>query len=70
MSLREYHAPLKADDVSRQNKKKLNSHRWFFNAFGPLIQPNVCVLLDVGTKPSGKSIYEVSSRAHQHSDPN
>jgi chitin synthase len=26
--------------VKEQNKKKLNSHRWFFNAFGPLIQPN------------------------------
>lgn len=25
----------------RQNKKKINSHRWFFNAFGPLIKPNV-----------------------------
>ena len=26
--------------LKEQNKKKLNSHRWFFNAFGPLIQPN------------------------------
>ncbi|OCH95669.1 chitin synthase [Obba rivulosa] len=45
--------------LKEQNKKKLNSHRWFFNAFGPLIQPNVCVLLDVGTKPTGTSIYEL-----------
>jgi hypothetical protein len=21
--------------------------RWFFNAFGPIIEPNVCILLDV-----------------------
>jgi chitin synthase len=27
-------------EVKEQNKKKLNSHRWFFNAFGPLINPN------------------------------
>lgn len=26
--------------LKEQNKKKLNSHRWFFNAFGPLIQPH------------------------------
>ncbi|KAJ3477033.1 hypothetical protein NLI96_g10743 [Meripilus lineatus] len=45
--------------LKEQNKKKLNSHRWFFNAFGPLIRPNVCVLLDVGTKPTGTSIYEL-----------
>lgn len=45
--------------LKEQNKKKLNSHRWFFNAFGPLVKPNVCVLLDVGTKPTGTSIYEL-----------
>lgn len=45
--------------LKEQNKKKLNSHRWFFNAFGPLINPNVCILLDVGTKPTGTSIYDL-----------
>jgi len=45
--------------LKEQNKKKLNSHRWFFNAFGPLLRPNVCILLDVGTKPTGTSIYEL-----------
>lgn len=67
--------------LKEQNKKKLNSHRWFFNAFGPLINPNgesdhmvrvgdvlidiclnvheVCILLDVGTKPTGDSIYHL-----------
>lgn len=45
--------------LKEQNKKKLNSHRWFFNAFGPIIDPNVCVLLDVGTKPTSESIYHL-----------
>lgn len=27
------------------------------NAFAPVLQPNVCVLLDVGTRPENKSIY-------------
>ncbi|KAG5460109.1 MAG: chitin synthase-domain-containing protein, partial [Olpidium bornovanus] len=45
--------------LKEQNKKKLNSHRWFFNAFGPVVNPNVCVLLDVGTRPTGTSIYHL-----------
>ncbi|PWN47272.1 hypothetical protein IE53DRAFT_390589 [Violaceomyces palustris] len=44
--------------LKEQNKKKLNSHKWFFS-FCDLLQPNVCVLLDVGTKPSGTSIYDL-----------
>ncbi|KAL6300445.1 chitin synthase-domain-containing protein [Sparassis latifolia] len=43
--------------MKEKNQKKINSHRWFFNAFAPMLQPNVCVLLDVGTRPENKSIY-------------
>lgn len=52
--------------LKEQNKKKLNSHRWFFNAFGPLVKPNVCILLDVGTKPSKTSIYELYKVFEKH----
>jgi chitin synthase len=45
--------------LKEQNKKKLNSHRWCFNAFCPQLKPNVCILLDVGTRPSGTSIYSL-----------
>lgn len=45
--------------LKEENKKKLNSHRWFFNAFAPILNPNVCVLLDVGTKPTSTSIYHL-----------
>ncbi|CAG8576054.1 9674_t:CDS:2, partial [Racocetra fulgida] len=45
--------------LKEKNAKKLNSHRWFFNAFAAQLKPNVCVLLDVGTKPSGTSIYHL-----------
>ncbi|KAI0931379.1 hypothetical protein AcW2_000283 [Taiwanofungus camphoratus] len=54
--------------LKEQNKKKLNSHRWFFNAFGPLIKPNVCILLDVGTKPTGTSIYSLWKCFDRHSN--
>src|SRR5438477_5626065 len=36
--------------LKEKNQKKLNSHRWFFQAFGPILQPNICILLDAGTK--------------------
>ncbi|KAI9097307.1 glycosyltransferase family 2 protein [Phlyctochytrium arcticum] len=39
------------------NAKKINSHRWFFRAFSALVDPRVCVLIDVGTKPSPNSLY-------------
>ncbi|KAL1931482.1 hypothetical protein VTP01DRAFT_9625 [Rhizomucor pusillus] len=45
--------------LKEKNQKKINSHRWFFQAFGPLIKPNVCVLIDVGTRPGGTSIYHL-----------
>ncbi|KAH7339466.1 chitin synthase-domain-containing protein [Rhizoctonia solani] len=45
--------------LKEKNKKKINSHRWFFNAFAPLLQPNVCILLDVGTRPGQKSLYHL-----------
>ncbi|KIK67113.1 glycosyltransferase family 2 protein [Collybiopsis luxurians FD-317 M1] len=45
--------------MKEKNQKKINSHRWFFNAFASVLQPNVCVLLDVGTRPGNKSIYRL-----------
>ena len=45
--------------LKEKNQKKLNSHRWFFNAFGKALSPNVCILLDVGTKPGENSLYHL-----------
>ncbi|RSH90411.1 Chitin synthase, class 1 [Saitozyma podzolica] len=45
--------------MKERNQKKINSHRWFFNAFGASLRPNVCVLLDVGTQPGSDSIYHL-----------
>lgn len=45
--------------LKEKNQKKINSHRWFFQAFGRVLDPNICVLIDAGTKPGGKSIYEL-----------
>ena len=42
--------------LKAKNSKKINSHRWLFNAFGRLLNPEVCILLDAGTKPGPKSL--------------
>ncbi|OJT09060.1 Chitin synthase 1 [Trametes pubescens] len=43
--------------VKAKNQKKINSHRWLFNAIGKMLEPEICVLIDAGTKPGRKSIY-------------
>jgi chitin synthase len=43
--------------LKAKNQKKINSHRWLFNAIGRILQPEICVLIDAGTKPGHKSIY-------------
>ena len=45
--------------LKEKNQKKINSHRWFFQAFGRVLDPNVCVLIDAGTKPGKDSIYQL-----------
>ncbi|KZV97775.1 glycosyltransferase family 2 protein [Exidia glandulosa HHB12029] len=45
--------------VKEHNAKKINSHRWALNAFADVLQPNVVVLLDVGTRPGPKSLYHL-----------
>ncbi|KAK0548347.1 Chitin synthase 4 [Tilletia horrida] len=45
--------------LKERNQKKINSHRWFFNAFGPILQPNICILIDVGTQPRPRSLYHL-----------
>lgn len=42
--------------LKQKNSKKINSHRWLFNAFGRILNPEVCILLDAGTKPGNKSL--------------
>ncbi|KAL7417182.1 glycosyltransferase family 2 protein [Mrakia frigida] len=54
--------------LKEKNQKKLNSHRWFFNGFGPLLSPNVCVLIDVGTQPGPRSIYHLWKSFDVNSD--
>ncbi|KAF1813741.1 hypothetical protein P152DRAFT_290094 [Eremomyces bilateralis CBS 781.70] len=42
--------------LKQKNSKKINSHRWLFTAFGRILNPEICILLDAGTKPGTKSL--------------
>ncbi|OMJ92142.1 hypothetical protein SteCoe_5130 [Stentor coeruleus] len=43
--------------VKQFNKRKLNTHLWFFGGFCEMIQPTYVMLLDVGTKPLAGSLF-------------
>lgn len=45
--------------LKEENKKKINSHKWALKAFAPVLNPNVIILLDVGTQPENKSLYKL-----------
>ncbi|GIJ90880.1 hypothetical protein Asppvi_009845 [Aspergillus pseudoviridinutans] len=42
--------------LKHANSKKINSHRWLFKAFGRILNPHICILIDAGTKPGPKSL--------------
>jgi chitin synthase len=45
--------------LKEKNAKKINSHRWFFKAVCESLQPEVCILIDVGTKPTKESFFHL-----------
>lgn len=47
--------------LKEKNARKINSHRWCFQAFAPLLNPKVIMLLDCGTKPSKDAFYHLWS---------
>ncbi|KAI3647606.1 hypothetical protein MP228_007827 [Amoeboaphelidium protococcarum] len=46
--------------LKEKNQKKLNSHKWLFRSFAPMLNPFACILIDVGTRPkTDDSIYNL-----------
>ena len=43
--------------VKHENKRKLNSHLWFFEGFCKVSNPKFCMLIDVGTEPEEDSLF-------------
>ncbi|CAA7262411.1 unnamed protein product [Cyclocybe aegerita] len=49
-----------------KNQKKINSHRWIFDAVGKILKPEVCILVDAGTKPGPNAIYRLWQAFHDN----
>ncbi|KAG0302402.1 Chitin synthase, class 2 [Dissophora globulifera] len=45
--------------LKERHTKKLNSHRWFFNALCPLLQPRITLLTTAGTKIGDGSLFHL-----------
>lgn len=45
--------------LKEKNARKINSHRWCFQAFAPLLKPKVVMLLDCGTMPAKDAFYHL-----------
>ncbi|OMJ76463.1 hypothetical protein SteCoe_24170 [Stentor coeruleus] len=43
--------------VKQKNKRKLNTHLWFFGGFCEYMKPNYVMLIDVGTMPLPNSLF-------------
>ncbi|CAH7688751.1 class III chitin synthase [Phakopsora pachyrhizi] len=52
--------------LKQKNAKKINSHRWLFNAICPHLDPEVCILIDAGTKPGSRSLYYLWEAFHHN----
>ncbi|SSD61273.1 related to Chitin synthase 2 [Saccharomycodes ludwigii] len=45
--------------LKEENQKKINSHRWLFNAFCPILDSTVVALVDVGTRLNDSALYHM-----------
>ncbi|KAJ3108972.1 Chitin synthase, class 2 [Phlyctochytrium planicorne] len=45
--------------LKEKNAKKINSHRWFFSSVCDQLKPEICILIDAGTKPTKESFYHL-----------
>jgi chitin synthase len=54
--------------VKHFNKRKLNTHLWFFGGFCKMFKPKYVILLDVGTRPLPNSLFYMYEA--MESDPN
>jgi chitin synthase len=52
--------------LKERNQKKVNSHRWALQAFGRILDPKICLFMDVSTEPGPASIYHIWRSFNQH----
>jgi len=45
--------------IKQRNDGKINSHKWFFQGLCEHMQPEQCLMLDIGTRPDKHSVYKL-----------
>ncbi|CAG8767168.1 7877_t:CDS:2, partial [Racocetra persica] len=45
--------------LKEKRKDKADTYQWFFNAFCPILNPKICILIEAGIKLGDKSIYDL-----------
>jgi chitin synthase len=53
--------------LKAQNAGKLDSHWWFFNRLCPVIRPEYCIQMDVGTVPANQTVRHLWETLEQDS---
>ena len=53
--------------VKHRNDGKINSHKWFFQGICKYLKPELCMMLDIGTRPDDYALLKLY--AHMIADP-
>jgi chitin synthase len=54
--------------IKHRNDGKINSHKWFFNALAQMLDPEVCLMLDIGTRPLSGSLSKLYKYMAAHNN--
>lgn len=54
--------------IKQRNDGKINSHKWFFQGVCKYLKPELCLMLDIGTRPDKSAVYKLYNymMSHEH----
>ena len=52
--------------IKQRNDGKINSHRWFFQGLCKFLKPEMCLMLDIGTRPDKHAVYKLYKYMRKH----
>ncbi len=54
--------------IKQRNDGKINSHRWFFQGLCKYLKPELCLMLDIGTRPDKHAVYKLYKYMRKHKE--
>ena len=52
--------------LKQRNDGKINSHKWFYQGICQYLNPDLCMMLDIGTRPAKHSVYKLYKYMRKH----